>query len=86
MAKETLGSILDGFIADSKQPKKCKVQRWLNTLPKEDQDKFNSLKNENRKVDIKNLYEALVKAGVNIPAKLTAFRSHFKEYCTCQQK
>lgn len=83
MAKETLGSILDTFIADSKLPKKCKAQRWLGTLPKEDQLKLESLKTENRKVDIKHLYEALVEAGIPIPVKLTAFRSHFKGYCTC---
>jgi len=85
MPKDTLGSILDVFIADAKLPKKCKTQKWVNTLSKEDQEKFNSLKNENRSVDIKNLFEALQEAGVNLPMGLTAFRSHFKEYCTCQK-
>jgi hypothetical protein len=85
MPKDTLGSILDGFIADAKLPKKCKTQKWVNTLSKDDQEKFNSLKNENRSVDIKNLFEALQEAGVNLPMGLTAFRSHFKEYCTCQK-
>jgi hypothetical protein len=85
MPKDTLGSILDGFIADAKLPKKCKTQKWVNTLSKEDQEKFNSLKNENRSVDIKNLFEALQEAGINLPMGLTAFRSHFKEYCTCQK-
>jgi len=84
MPKDTVGSILDGFIADAKLPKKCKTQKWVNTLSKDDQEKFNSLKNENRSVDIKNLFEALQEAGVNLPMGLTAFRSHFKEYCTCQ--
>ena len=85
MPKDTLGFILDVFIADAKLPKKCKTQKWVNTLSKEDQEKFNSLKNENRNVDIKNLFEALQEAGVNLPMGLTAFRSHFKEYCTCQK-
>jgi hypothetical protein len=85
MPKDTLGSILDVFIADAKLPKKCKTQKWVNTLAKEDQEKFNSLKNENRSVDIKNLFETLQEAGVNLPMGLTAFRSHFKEYCTCQK-
>jgi len=85
MPKDTLGSILDGFIADAKLPKKCKTQKWVNTLSKDDQEKFNSLKNENRSVDIKNLFEALQEAGINLPMGLTAFRSHFKEYCTCQK-
>jgi hypothetical protein len=85
MPKDTVGSILDGFIADAKLPKKCKTQKWVNTLSKDDQEKFNSLKNENRSVDIKNLFEALQEAGVNLPMGLTAFRSHFKEYCTCQK-
>ncbi len=85
MPKDTLGSILDVFIADAKLPKKCKTQKWVNTLSKEDQEKFNSLKNENRSVDIKNLFEALQEAGINLPMGLTAFRSHFKEYCTCQK-
>jgi hypothetical protein len=85
MPKDTLGSILDVFIADAKLPKKCKTQKWVNTLSKDDQEKFNSLKNENRSVDIKNLFEALQEAGVNLPMGLTAFRSHFKEYCTCQK-
>lgn len=85
MPKGTVGSILDGFIADAKLPKKCKTQKWVNTLSKDDQEKFNSLKNENRSVDIKNLFEALQEAGVNLPMGLTAFRSHFKEYCTCQK-
>jgi len=85
MPKDTVGSILDGFIADAKLPKKCKTQKWVNTLSKEDQEKFNSLKNENRSVDIKNLFEALQEASVNLPMGLTAFRSHFKEYCTCQK-
>jgi len=85
MPKDTLGSILDGFIADAKLPKKCKTQKWVNTLSKDDQEKFNSLKNENRSVDIKNLFETLQEAGINLPMGLTAFRSHFKEYCTCQK-
>ena len=85
MPKDTVASILDGFIADAKLPKKCKTQKWVNTLSKDDQEKFNSLKNENRSVDIKNLFEALQEAGVNLPMGLTAFRSHFKEYCTCQK-
>jgi hypothetical protein len=85
MAKESLGSILDGFIADSKQPKKCKTQKWINTLSKEDQTKLNTLKTDNRGVDFKNLFEALNEAGINLPMGLTAFRSHFKEYCTCQK-
>lgn len=85
MPKDTLGSILDGFIADAKLPKKCKTQKWVNTLSKDDQEKFNSLKTENKSVDIKNLFEALQEAGINLPMGLTAFRSHFKEYCTCQK-
>lgn len=80
-----IGSILDDFIAASKLPSVCKMSKWLNTLSKEDREKFESLKNENSRVDIKNLYEALIAAGHNIPAKLTAFRSHFKGYCTCNK-
>ena len=85
MPKETLGSILDGFIADSQQPKKCKTQKWINTLIKEDQTKLNNLKTDNRNVDFKNLFNSLNDAGIKLPMGLTAFRSHFKGYCTCQK-
>lgn len=85
MATKTLGSILDGFIADSKQPKKCKTQKWINTLAKEDQTKLNNLTVDNQGVDFKNLFESLNGAGIKLPMGLTAFRSHFKGYCTCQK-
>lgn len=75
---------MGAFIAESKQPKKCKAQRWLSTLPKEDQELLNTLKDVNKKVDVKNLFEAMIAAGIEIPVALTAFRSHFKGYCTCQ--
>lgn len=85
MATKTLGSILDGIIADSKQPKKCKTQKWINTLAKEDQTKLNTLHGDNQGVDFKNLFQSLNDAGVKLPMGLTAFRSHFKGYCTCQK-
>jgi acyl CoA:acetate/3-ketoacid CoA transferase alpha subunit len=84
MAKQALGSILDQFIEQAKQPGKCCIASWISSLPKEEAQKFESLKTENTRVPIKNLYEALVAAGVELPGKLTAFRSHFKGYCTCK--
>lgn len=85
MPKQTIDNVLESFIADSKRPKSCTVQRWLYTLPKSDQEKFESLKKENKNVKIKDLYEALLSAGIQLPTKLTAFRSHFREYCTCKK-
>jgi len=86
MGTKTLGAILDGFIADSKQPKRCKTQKWVNTLAKEDQTKLNNLVNIDTKgVDFKNLFNSLNDAGIKLPMGLTAFRSHFKGYCTCQK-
>jgi hypothetical protein len=84
MAKNNLGAILDQFIEQSKQPGKCCIAMWIQSLPKEDAQKFESLRTENTKVPIKNLYEALIASGHELPGKLTAFRSHFKGYCTCK--
>lgn len=84
MPKNSLGDILDQFIEEAKQPGKCCIANWIASLPKEQKEKFESLKTDNTRVPLKNLYEALIEAGHELPGKLTAFRSHFKGYCTCK--
>jgi len=61
----------------------CIVAQWISTLPAEEQEVLNALKDNNARVIISDLYKDL-KKEVELPYKLTAFRSHLRGYCTCR--
>jgi hypothetical protein len=63
-------------------PALCVVGQWTNTLTQEEQEAFTALRN-NSKVIAASLYKDL-NDETELPFKLTAFRSHMRGYCTCQ--
>jgi hypothetical protein len=60
----------------------CVVGQWIGELSQEEQDAFIELGN-NDKVIVASLYKDLQKE-IELPFKLTAFRSHLRGYCTCR--
>ena len=61
----------------------CVVSRWIDALPKEEQDAFAAVKEKSAVIKIASLYTDLNEES-KLPFKLTAFRSHMRGYCTCQ--
>jgi hypothetical protein len=60
----------------------CVVASWIGELPEEEQAAFIELRNNN-KVVVATLYKDL-NNEIELPFKLTAFRSHLRGYCTCR--
>jgi hypothetical protein len=63
--------------------KGCSVRQWLLSLPQEEQKAFAQVKENNAKISAAGLFADLNKED-ELPFKLTAFRSHLRGYCTCQ--
>jgi hypothetical protein len=61
----------------------CVVAKWITELSIEEQAAFASVKEKNANIKIALLYSDL-NAETELPFKLTAFRSHMRGYCTCQ--
>jgi len=61
----------------------CVVAQWIIKLSIEEQEAFASIKEKSARVKIASLYSDLSKE-TELPFKLTAFRSHMRGYCTCQ--
>ena len=65
------------------QKKGCSVDTWIKSLPQEEQDAFALVKENNANIKLALLFADLNKEDT-LPFKLTAFRSHLRGYCTCQ--
>lgn len=63
------------------KPSVCSVSKWISTLSEEEQAAFNTLRAGS--IVVAALYKDL-NDELNLPFKLTAFRSHMRGYCTCQ--
>lgn len=63
-------------------PSVCVVAQWISGLGEQERVAFVQLRN-NDKVVAASLYKDLNEED-ELPFKLTAFRSHLKGYCTCQ--
>lgn len=61
----------------------CSVNKWISSLPQEEQNAFALVKENNANINVATLYSELTKQE-ELPFKLTAFRSHIRGYCTCQ--
>ena len=61
----------------------CVVAKWVGTLSKEEQEVFNKLRENSSAVKVAQLFQDISKE-VELPFKLTAFRSHLRGYCTCR--
>jgi hypothetical protein len=62
--------------------KGCVVEDWIKQLDSKEQDAFAEIKKNNHEVKIAQLYKDL-STQLELPFKLTAFRSHLRGYCTC---
>jgi hypothetical protein len=82
---QSIADILDDFITKAPKAGECVTAGWINSLAPEDKKRIESLTTTNKNVPVKNVYEVLVATGHKLPMKLTAFRSHFKGYCTCKK-
>jgi hypothetical protein len=76
---EVLERYLNGFSLSGC----CVVSQWISTLSEEEQTLLQQLKEKNSDIKIASLYKDLTQS-VNLPFKLTAFRSHLRGYCSCQ--
>ena len=61
----------------------CTVSRWIDELPQEERDAFAAVKEKSAKIKLATLFSDLNKE-TELPFKLTAFRSHMRDYCTCR--
>ena len=64
--------------------KKCNAALWINTLPEEEQKALELIKENSKNIKLAVLFKELSEGGY-LPLGLTAFRSHLRGYCTCQQ-
>lgn len=62
----------------------CSVAQWIKTLSKEEQAAFAKIRENSKSVNTTTLYQDLA-TQIELPFKLTAFRSHIRGYCTCQK-
>jgi hypothetical protein len=60
----------------------CVVAHWIIGLGEEEQKAFAQAKENSKHIKISALYADLNKE-LELPFKLTAFRSHMRGYCTC---
>lgn len=65
-------------------PETCSVADWIASLSIEEQDAFNKIKENNKEINIATLYKDLTES-IDLPFKLTLFRSHLRGYCICQK-
>jgi hypothetical protein len=75
-------SILNKHLED--KPSSCVVNTWIKSLKSDEQEAFSLLQKNNEKLQCAILYKDL-SFEIDLPFKLTAFRSHMRGYCTCQK-
>ena len=74
--------ILNKHLED--KPSSCVVNTWIKSLKSEEQEAFTLLQKNKEKLQCAILYKDL-SSEIDLPFKLTAFRSHMRGYCTCQK-
>lgn len=74
--------ILNKHLED--KPSSCVVNTWIKSLKSEEQEAFTLLQKNKEKLQCAILYKDL-SFEMDLPFKLTAFRSHMRGYCTCQK-
>ena len=62
----------------------CVVARWIDGLKDEEKQAFSKVQANSQQIHLASLFSDLNKQ-INLPFKLTAFRSHLRGYCTCQK-
>jgi hypothetical protein len=65
-------------------PHVCVTGTWINTLSKAEQEAFAKIKEDSIKIQLSALYSDLNEQN-KLPFKITAFRGHFRGYCSCQK-
>ena len=75
-------NILNKHLED--KPSSCVVNTWIKSLKSEEQEAFTLLQKNKEKLQCAILYKDL-SFEIDLPFKLTAFRSHMRGYCTCQK-
>ena len=74
--------ILNKHLED--KPSSCVVNTWIKSLKNDEQEAFNLLQKNKEKLQAAILYKDL-SSEMDLPFKLTPFRSHMRGYCTCQK-
>ena len=74
--------ILNKHLED--KPSSCVVNTWIKSLKSEEQEAFTLLQKNKEKLQCAILYKDL-SFEIDLPFKLTAFRSHMRGSCTCQK-
>jgi hypothetical protein len=82
--KTDILGVLANHLANSKGDGVCSMGAWINTLDDKSKEMFTKII-ESKNINISKLYSDLIQSGIELPVRLTAFRSHLKGYCTCQK-
>lgn len=77
--------VLNKHLANATNTPMCGFGNWLSTQENNIQEAFSAIAG-NKNIKIQNIYNDLVNSGIDLPVKLTVFRSHLKGYCVCQNK
>lgn len=77
--------VLTKHLANATATPMCGFGNWLHTQDEKIQQAFKEI-SENKSIKVQNIYNDLVNSGIDLPVKLTVFRSHLKGYCVCQNK
>lgn len=64
---------------------RCTVGAWVDGLDEKNKAAFSVLEANKGTVILKDLYNDLVAAGVQLPVKSTQFYAHMKGICQCKK-
>ena len=62
----------------------CSLGYWLEKQDEATREAFSRI-SAAKNIAVQKLYNDLIEAGIDLPCKLTTFRTHMRGYCTCQK-
>ena len=75
--------VLNKHLNEPQLNRRCLIGQWIDELDDESKSGFEELKTR-KSIVVAELYGDLIKSGVNLPGKLTTFRSHMRGDCSCR--
>lgn len=81
---EPLLHVLEKHLSAASSLARCSFGYWLDKQDVKTQEAFVKLA-ESKNISSQKLYNDLVAAGIELPCKLTTFKTHMGGYCVCQK-
>jgi hypothetical protein len=83
MGEQQVIDVLNKHLNEPNLNNRCLIGQWIDDLDDESKSVFEELKTR-KNIVVAALYGDLIKSGVDLPGKLTTFRSHMRGYCSCR--